>query len=213
MILSNFLSRQKHDDSNPREIIPISFNMQGILHNRYYNRGNLERYLVQTCLQAKSGGIKLTEVHGVGKSLDLDIQPEKQVIKPLVLKAKAQEIPQIKPKLGQGRAGLSCTNPQTGQSIAQSVNQPLNVPTIPNRQNKVRNIHNFTSPVQLVGKSITKVIDRRMIQDTNRKIPCYPDPVYSPPPKPVNTPAPKIPRNIYDIDPELSMDFQDNFPF
>ena len=31
MILSDFLSRQKHDDSNPHEIIPISFNMQSIL--------------------------------------------------------------------------------------------------------------------------------------------------------------------------------------
>ena len=28
MILSNFLSRQKHNDSNPHEIIPISFNVQ-----------------------------------------------------------------------------------------------------------------------------------------------------------------------------------------
>ena len=37
MILSCFLSRQKHDDSNPHEIIPISFNMQSILHDRYYN--------------------------------------------------------------------------------------------------------------------------------------------------------------------------------
>ena len=27
MILSDFLSRQKHDDSNPHEIIPILFNM------------------------------------------------------------------------------------------------------------------------------------------------------------------------------------------
>ena len=31
MILSDFLSRQKHDDSNPHEIIPISFNMHNIL--------------------------------------------------------------------------------------------------------------------------------------------------------------------------------------
>ena len=37
MILSNLLSRQKHDDSNPHEIIPISFNMQSILQTRYYN--------------------------------------------------------------------------------------------------------------------------------------------------------------------------------
>ena len=32
MILSDFLSRQKHDDSYPHEIIPISFNMHNILH-------------------------------------------------------------------------------------------------------------------------------------------------------------------------------------
>ena len=34
MILSDFLSRQKHNDSNPHEIIPISFNMHSILHEK-----------------------------------------------------------------------------------------------------------------------------------------------------------------------------------
>ena len=48
MILIDFLSRQKHDNSNPHEIIPISFNMQSILHDKYYHIGNLEKYLVQT---------------------------------------------------------------------------------------------------------------------------------------------------------------------
>ena len=32
MILSDFLSRQKHDDSDPHEIIPISFNRYNALH-------------------------------------------------------------------------------------------------------------------------------------------------------------------------------------
>ena len=40
MILSGFLPRQKHDDSNPHEIITFSFNMHSILHNKYYNIGN-----------------------------------------------------------------------------------------------------------------------------------------------------------------------------
>ena len=46
MILSDFLSRQKHDDSDLHEIIPISFNMQSILQVRYYNLGkeNVEKY-------------------------------------------------------------------------------------------------------------------------------------------------------------------------
>ena len=39
MILSDFLSRQKHENSNPNNIIPISFNIHNILHERYYNLG------------------------------------------------------------------------------------------------------------------------------------------------------------------------------
>ena len=39
MILSDFLSRQKHDDSNSLEIMPISFYMQNLLQTRYYNIG------------------------------------------------------------------------------------------------------------------------------------------------------------------------------
>ena len=31
MILNDFLSRKKHDDSNPPEIMPISFKMQNVL--------------------------------------------------------------------------------------------------------------------------------------------------------------------------------------
>ena len=50
MILSDLLSRQKHDDSNPQEIIPISFNMQSILQTRHYNlqEASPGKFLVQT---------------------------------------------------------------------------------------------------------------------------------------------------------------------
>ena len=37
MELSDFLSRQKSHDSNPHEIIPISFNVYKILNDNYYN--------------------------------------------------------------------------------------------------------------------------------------------------------------------------------
>ena len=46
MILSDFLSRQKHDNSDPH-IIPTSFNMHSVLHENYYNIGRTERYSVQ----------------------------------------------------------------------------------------------------------------------------------------------------------------------
>ena len=36
MVLGDFLSRQKHDDSDPHEIIPISFNIYNALYETYY---------------------------------------------------------------------------------------------------------------------------------------------------------------------------------
>ena len=59
MILSDFLSRQTHDDSDPHDIIPISFNMHNTLHERYYKIKMKERYLVQTQSQTKSSRVKL----------------------------------------------------------------------------------------------------------------------------------------------------------
>ena len=75
MVLSDFLLRQTNDNSNPHEIIPISFNIHQVLQENYYS---LETYLVQTISQSRSSGIKLPEVHGIGKSLDLNIKLEKQ---------------------------------------------------------------------------------------------------------------------------------------
>ena len=94
MILSDFLSRQKNDNSNPCEIIPMSFNMCQILDDNYYN----EKHLIQTRSHAKTSGIKLPEVHGVGKNLDSKLQPEKQ-------HAISKQGSVKRPHTGQGRAG------------------------------------------------------------------------------------------------------------
>ena len=75
MILKDFLLRQKNNDSNPNEIIPISFNMYKILNDNYYN---IEKYYVQMKSQVRSSGIKLPEVHGVRKYIDPIVKPEKQ---------------------------------------------------------------------------------------------------------------------------------------
>ena len=50
MMLSDFPSRQKHDKSNPYEVIPISFDMQEVPHIIYYNihKNAEEKYLIQT---------------------------------------------------------------------------------------------------------------------------------------------------------------------
>ena len=67
--------KTKNDHSNSHEIIPISFNTYQIVTDNYCN---IEKYLVQTRSQAKSSGIKLPEVHGMGKNLDSNMKPEKQ---------------------------------------------------------------------------------------------------------------------------------------
>ena len=77
MILSDFLSRQEKDKSDPHEIIPILFDMKTILNDRYYNVEKEEdKYLVQTRSQTKNSGIKLPEVHGTKKGVDPNLRPE-----------------------------------------------------------------------------------------------------------------------------------------
>ena len=52
-ILSDFLSRQIEEDSNPHEIIPISFNIQEILQDNYHQL-TTETYNVEMRAQAKA---------------------------------------------------------------------------------------------------------------------------------------------------------------
>ena len=136
MVLSNFLSRQKTDDSNPHEIIPISFSLRRVLHENYYRLNDLtgttnretDRYLVPTRSQANSSGIKVPEVHSADKGLIPLMKPEhqKSVVIPIACPTppthhtrtthQAQSIdqgpptnavpPLPKPSIGQGRAEI-----------------------------------------------------------------------------------------------------------
>ena len=60
---------------------------------------NEEKFLIQTCSQAKTRSTKLPEVHGVRKELNPILRPEKQHAMP-------QEGMTERPHIGQGRAGL-----------------------------------------------------------------------------------------------------------
>ena len=83
MVLSDFLSRQKTDDSNPHELIPISFMLRNQIDDHFYRIDNrtdqpkTNRYFIQTRSQARSSGIKIPEIHGANKGLDPHIQPGK----------------------------------------------------------------------------------------------------------------------------------------
>ena len=116
MVLSDIISRQKTYDSNPHELIPISFMLRNQLDNHFYqinsriDQAKTDEYLVQTRSQAKSSGIKLPEIHGANKGLDPHVQPGKQRPLPsLSIHSIDKGLPThpiSKPRIGQGRAGL-----------------------------------------------------------------------------------------------------------
>ena len=116
MVLSDFLSRQKTDDSNPHELIPISFMLRNQIDNHFYqinsrtDQPKTDKYLVQTRSQAKSSSIKIPEIHGANKGLDPHVQPGKQRPLPsLPIHSIDKGLPTHpipKPRIGQGRARL-----------------------------------------------------------------------------------------------------------
>ena len=125
MVLSDFLSRQKTDNSNPHEIIPISFTLKSPGGDQFYQINNetsqpeTSKYLIQTRSQAKSSGIKLLEIHSANKGLNphvklgrqrpLSILPAHSIPPTLLVQPVDQGQPTHpipKPRIGQGRAGL-----------------------------------------------------------------------------------------------------------
>ena len=93
-----------------------------------------ERYLVQTCLQTKSSRIKLPEVHGVKKTLDTNLLPEKQKV---ILQIK--KTIENKPILGQGRAGIRHREPLVTENMTASTNKSHKILKIPATQNVATN--------------------------------------------------------------------------
>ena len=111
MVLSDFLSRQKTEDSNPHDIIPISLTLRRVLCENYYKLDNTletDKYLVQTRSQAKSSGVKVPEVHGIDKGFNLHVKSERQKSVVMLPTDKTPPIDKRlpKPRIGQGRAGI-----------------------------------------------------------------------------------------------------------
>ena len=144
MVLSNFLSRQNNEDSNPHEILPILFNMYKVLHEKYYKT---ENYLMQTRSQARSSGIKLPEIHGMGKNLDPNIKPEK-------LHGNTKEGSVEEPCIGQGRAGLRRKRPDPiNQTIISPSELSQNIPGETKIETRKTSHVNSTDPTNSVNNA------------------------------------------------------------
>ena len=128
-------------------------------------------------------------------------------MKPLA--SKANKILQVKPRLGQGRAGIKhkkASNYSTNCSISEK--PTAKIPEIPKIWKQVINIQNIATPVQSISNPSTKVINRRTMQKISKDIPFYQESLYRLPPKPVKIPMPGIPRNM-DINPKLNTNFEE----
>ena len=204
MILSDFLSRQKIDDSNPCEIILISFNMREILQERYYNLYNMRRddkYLVQSRSQMKSSGVKLPEVHGVEKGLDPHIKAGRQrLVSPMT----DMRNPISKPRIGPGRAGIR-------RKV--KIVPPLQTPAPEASQSLPETVTQLQETVQTEHKSTAQTDIRQPIgpRIETRQIPFYPDPIPRPPPRPPGLKENR--RDLSDLDMERNIDFEENFPY
>ena len=92
MIVADYLSRNRHDDEDPAELIPVSF----------CKIIDIDEFCMATRALVKASGEKVPEVHGVGKELDPHIMPEQQYVnkeqtpkgaRPKILKTPARESP------------------------------------------------------------------------------------------------------------------------
>ena len=192
MILSDFLSRQGTDKSDPHEIIPILFDMKAILNDKYYNVEEEEsKYLVQTHSQSKDSGIKIPEVHGAKKGVDPNLRPEwivrksQKLVEKSRIEADKRNFPiqrnQARDQLGSGqRKGIR--KPQNEQSTNKEIEQ--------NREN------------------ISKHVDKPQ----EPKIPIYPNPITKPPPKPPDRIIQNDRQIDLDLDLEINKDFEENSP-
>ena len=133
MVLSDFLSRQKSDNSNPHDLIPISFSLKDQVSDYFYcidngiNLPSQDKYLVQTRSQVRSSGVRLPEIHGANKGLDPHVQPGKQKSFPIQTINKGMPTHPIpKPRIGQGRAG-----PRRKVKAPQPITLPYLLPVQP----------------------------------------------------------------------------------
>ena len=236
MVLSDFLSRQKTDDSNPHELIPISFMLRDQTDDHFYRINNgtdqpkTDKYLVQTRSQAKSSGIKLLEIHGANKGLDPHVQPGKQRPLPSLPIQSIDKGPPThpipKPRIGQGRARQR-RKVKTHQPIPLP-HQPIVQPITKHIQKTVMPLPESTVQLQidvLPQPASIPLSQRQQVDPTNitpwigpkiqhRPSPQYHDPYARPPPRPPDVTNPlDSQKDLSDNDLDRKVDIEENSPF
>ena len=165
MVLSDFLLRQQVDDSDPHEIIPISFNMRETLKQKYY-KVEEAKFLVQTRSQTKlSSGIKLPAVHGTTKTLVPHEIPEKQ---PSGIN---------RPRIGQGIPGIK----RKVRPISNETPKPVETRPMTHPIMQLQGATTMRGQLPHVQVYMRQPIGPRLEM---RETPPYINPIMRPPPRP-----------------------------
>ena len=233
MVLSDFLSRQKSDNSNPHELIPISFSLKDQVSDYFYcidngiNLHSQDKYLVQTRSQVRSSSARLPEIHGANKGLDPHVQPGKQKSLPIQTVNKGMPTHPIpKPRIGQGRAG-----PRRKVKAPQPITLPHLLPVQPITEHDSRTVmplpestsqlQNQVQP-QIFPRSLSQhhpIDPTHILQQIGPKIqhrptPSYPDPYARPLPKPPDISDPlDSQKDLLDNDSDRKIEIEENLPF
>ena len=232
MVLSDFLSRQKMDDSNPHELIPISFTLKGQEENHFYridngiNQSRNDRYLVQTRSQVKSSGIKLPEIHGANKGLDPHVQPGKQRSFPSppiqTINKGLPTHPIPRPRIGQGRAGL-----RRKVKALQPISLPHQLPAQPITEHVLKTVMPLPEPTDqsqsyIQPQIMPRPLSQHQLADPtcigpkiqHRPSPPYYDPYTRPPPKPPDITNPlDSQKDLLDNDSDRKVEIEEHSPF
>ena len=207
MVLSDFLSRQKMDNDNPHEIIPISFTLKSLLGSHFYQIDNsnvisqpeTNKYLIQTRSQTKYSGIKILEIHSANKGLDPHVKLGRQRSLPTLpthnipptsltqpIDKGLPTYPTAKPRIGQGRARLK-KKIRTNQTVPlprQTITQPMQTPALKEMQSLPKPIVKSQEKMQSqyhipIPLPQHQLVDPTcIIQPIGPKIQCRPSPPY-----------------------------------
>ena len=181
--------------------------MYQVLHDKYYNT---ENYLVERRSQARSRGIKLPVVHGMGNNLDPNIKPERQHVN-------STKGSIGKPHIGEGRAELRRKRPDPiNQTIIPPSELSQKIPGETKMETGKTNHINSTDPMHSVNNVDEGMTHTRpLIPDVH----FHPGPTYRPPPKPIRSNVPRSqessqssPSSEY-TSPDINLDFEKNSPF
>ena len=144
-------------------------------------------------------GTALPEVHDTRKTLDTKVLLQK-------LQLQDKQVVENRPRLGQGRAGIRCKKTQPVDSKIAATSKSCKIPKIPMVRNVTKDSMDFPVPEQLITDK-TETITRKTIQDKNRELPFYPDPIYKPPPRPPENLWPPDPESKPDTRPKIDVEF------